>query len=150
MKVGLLRQGLTMMKAGLVRLEQIDNHEDLLEYAEDDEEVAMAILEHERIRKEEGLRTFDDLIYDLACLFRDSPDAAKWAGNEFEHIIVDEYQDVDDAQQEVIIALLGTRGNLMVVGDEDQCIYGWRGANLSYMMSGLEERLGKKMSPAIS
>lgn len=144
LKVGLLRQGLTMVKAGLVRLEQIDNHEDLLTYAEDDEEVAMAILEHERIRQEEGLRTFDDLIFDLACLFRDSPAAAKWAGNEFEHIIVDEYQDVDDAQQEVIIALLGTRGNLMVVGDEDQCIYGWRGANLSYMMSGLEERLGKE------
>ncbi len=142
LKVGALRQALTLAKASMVPLEQIDNHEVLLEFAEGDEEVARAMLIHENVRREEGLRTFDDLIYDLACLFQNSAEARQWAANEFAHIIVDEYQDVDDAQQLVILTLLGIRGRLFVVGDEDQCIYGWRGANLAYMMSGLEERLG--------
>jgi DNA helicase II / ATP-dependent DNA helicase PcrA len=144
LKVGTLRQGLTMAKASMVRLDQIDDHKALMTFAENDEEVAKAMLVHDRMRREGALRTFDDLIYDLACLFQDSEEARNWSGNEFAHIIVDEYQDVDDAQQLVVLTLLGTRGQLMVVGDEDQCIYGWRGANLRYMMQGLEDYLGKQ------
>jgi DNA helicase-2/ATP-dependent DNA helicase PcrA len=142
LKVATLRQGLTMAKASMIRLSLLDDHEPLLECAEGDDEVATAMLVYERMREEQGLRTFDDLIYDLACLFEDSEDARKWAADEFAHIIVDEYQDVDDAQQLVILTLRGTRANLFVVGDEDQCIYGWRGANLRYMMQELEQQLG--------
>jgi len=144
LKVDTLRQALTKAKAGLVRFEEITDHTVLLGFAEEDEEVAKGILAHERIRREENLRTFDDLIYDLARLFEDSPEARAWAGNEFAHIIVDEYQDVDDAQQVILLTLLGSRGKLFVVGDEDQCIYDWRGANLEYMTRGLEIKLGEQ------
>ncbi len=152
LKVAAVRMGLTLAKSNLVPLDGSVPSAQLLRFTEGDEEVAKALLIHEKARMQAGLRTFNDLIYDLAIAISSNPKMAEWIGGEFDKIIVDEYQDVDDAQQCVIFALAGiasnyrnkTVANIFVVGDEDQCIYGWRGSNLSYMNSRFEEMLGKE------
>lgn len=152
LKVAALRMGLTLAKSKLIPLDGSVPHTDLLRFTENDEDVAKAILAHEKARAEAGVRTFNDLIYDLAIEIPRNPKLAEWMSGEFDKIIVDEYQDVDDAQQCVIFALAGispsfrskTLAQIFVVGDEDQCIYGWRGSELSYMQRRFEEILGKE------
>ncbi|EIU1445435.1 ATP-dependent helicase [Pseudomonas aeruginosa] len=139
LQLDVMGQALTMAKSTLVRLDQEPPIEVLLRLAEGDEQVARALVRFEAIRAEQGFRTFDDLIYDVARALQDDPRAWRLVTNRFDNVIVDEYQDIDDAQQLLIKALIGTRGRGLVVGDEDQCIFDWRGANLHYMLSGFEE-----------
>jgi DNA helicase-2/ATP-dependent DNA helicase PcrA len=56
-----------------------------------------------------------------------------WVTDRVEHIIVDEYQDINEAQQQLLKILAGSRAKVMVVGDVDQCIYEWRGARPEYI-----------------
>lgn len=72
---------------------------------------------------------FDDLIMVPTLLLRDNPDArARWQ-DRFHYLLVDEYQDTNTSQYELVKLLTGTRGKFTVVGDDDQSIYSWRGAN---------------------
>jgi len=98
-----------------------------------------AYAHYERDRRERRIYTFSDLLYDPVRLMRDDPAKREWAANRFDHIIVDEYQDVNEAQQMLIRFLAGDRAQVMAVGDEDQCIYEWRGAKPYYMARGFEE-----------
>jgi superfamily I DNA/RNA helicase len=73
---------------------------------------------------------FDDLVCEVARLWRD--DAAlrtRWQ-ERFLHVLVDEYQDTNRAQLEMLRLLAGARRNVCAVGDDDQAIYGWRGADV--------------------
>jgi superfamily I DNA/RNA helicase len=73
---------------------------------------------------------FDDLVCEVARLWRDRADVrTKWQ-NEFLHVLVDEYQDTNRAQLEMLRLLTGARRNVCAVGDDDQAIYGWRGADV--------------------
>ncbi|MDP2006685.1 MAG: UvrD-helicase domain-containing protein [Rubrivivax sp.] len=73
---------------------------------------------------------FDDLIgLPLALLQRDDEVRAKWQA-QFRHILVDEYQDTNAVQYDLLKALVGERGIFTAVGDDDQSIYGWRGATI--------------------
>ncbi|HEB28959.1 MAG TPA: DNA helicase Rep [Porticoccus sp.] len=71
---------------------------------------------------------FDDLILIPACLFRDHPDILEKWQNQIRYLLVDEYQDTNHAQYQLVKLLVGTRRALTVVGDDDQSIYAWRGA----------------------
>ncbi len=72
---------------------------------------------------------FDGLITKPVEALRDRPAVReKWEAR-FKHVLVDEFQDTDDAQLELVRWLSGSGKNLCVVGDDDQSIYGWRGAN---------------------
>ncbi len=73
---------------------------------------------------------FDDLIYKTVFLFRTRPDVLGAYQERFKYIMVDEYQDTNTSQYELIRLLAKKYGNLCVVGDDDQSIYGWRGANI--------------------
>lgn len=73
---------------------------------------------------------FDDLIYKTVYLFRTRPDVLEKYQERFKYIMVDEYQDTNTSQYELIRLLASKYGNLCVVGDDDQSIYGWRGANI--------------------
>lgn len=87
----------------------------------------------ERVRKEQRLRFYNDLIGDpLTCLKSDES-LRGWVENRVDHIIVDEYQDINEAQQQLLKFIAGSRAEVMVVGDVDQCIYEWRGAKPSYI-----------------
>lgn len=73
---------------------------------------------------------FDDLIYLAVRLFDEHPDILAGYHRRFQHVLVDEYQDTNPAQYRLIELLARGSGNLCVVGDDDQAIYGWRGADL--------------------
>ncbi|MBD3609175.1 MAG: DNA helicase Rep [Gammaproteobacteria bacterium] len=72
---------------------------------------------------------FDDLILLPVHLFRARPDILQQWQNRIRYLLVDEYQDTNTSQYELVRLLVGSRGMLTVVGDDDQSIYAWRGAN---------------------
>ncbi len=73
---------------------------------------------------------FDDLVCEVARLWRDREDVRGRWQSEFLYVLVDEYQDTNRAQLEMLRLLCGTRRNVCAVGDDDQAIYGWRGADV--------------------
>lgn len=90
-------------------------------------------------RLQEGnLLDFDDLIGLVIQLFRVRPEVQEYYGSKFEQILVDEYQDVNKMQYELIKRLSKIHGNVTVVGDDDQSIYAFRGAN-SKLILGFEK-----------
>jgi DNA helicase-2/ATP-dependent DNA helicase PcrA len=73
---------------------------------------------------------FDDLIAETVLLFARRPEVRERYARRFEHVLVDEYQDTNHAQFRLIDSLTAVHRNPFVVGDDDQSIYGWRGADL--------------------
>jgi len=93
----------------------------------------------EKVRKERKIRFYADLIYDPIMAMLESDELASWVANRVEHIIVDEYQDVNECQQQLLKILAGKRAKVMVVGDEKQCIYKWRGAQPEFITTRFQE-----------
>lgn len=77
---------------------------------------------------------FDDLIMNTIRLFEEHPDSLIYYQNKFHYIHVDEYQDTNHAQYTLVNLLAGRFRNLCVVGDADQSIYGWRGADMQNIL----------------
>ena len=78
---------------------------------------------------------FDDLILLTLRLFREHPDALEACRAKYKYVMVDEYQDTNAAQFELVHALTKEHRNLCVVGDDDQSIYGWRGAEVANLLN---------------
>ena len=78
---------------------------------------------------------FDDLIMELVKLFKNEHDILEKYQNQFQYILVDEYQDTNHAQYELIKLLAKKHNNLCVVGDDWQSIYSWRGANYQNILN---------------
>jgi DNA helicase-2/ATP-dependent DNA helicase PcrA len=98
--------------------------------------------EQERVRR--NLLTYDDMIFEAVRLLEEqSPrgdQARKTLVNRLAHIIVDEFQDVNYARQQLVWLLAGDRARVMVVGDDDQCVYEWQGARAAYLTRVFGER----------
>ena len=77
---------------------------------------------------------FDDLLLITVKLFKSKPDVLACYQDRFQYILVDEYQDTNYVQHMLINLLAGKHQNICVVGDEDQSIYGWRGANIDNIL----------------
>ena len=77
---------------------------------------------------------FDDLILKTVTLFSDFPSVLEKWQRRFEYVLVDEFQDIDNLQYQLIRFLVGKNASLYVVGDPDQTIYTWRGANVDIIM----------------
>ena len=73
---------------------------------------------------------FDDLLWNGVKLLEQNPEILAYYANRFRYIMVDEYQDTNYLQYKLIRMLASGHGNLCVVGDDDQCIYQWRGADI--------------------
>ena len=80
--------------------------------------------------KAQGAVDFDDLIVFPARLLREHPKVRAAYHERFSYVMVDEYQDTNQAQLDLLKELVGERKNVCVVGDDDQCIYSWRGAEV--------------------
>ena len=95
-----------------------------------DEMVAKVYIEYERRLVELNAMDFDDLLIKPILLFQQFPDVKQKYQNKFNYLLVDEYQDTNRAQYEVLYLLAALKKNICVVGDDDQSIYRWRGADL--------------------
>jgi len=80
--------------------------------------------------KSAGAVDFDDLLYLPVRLFREKPEVLAAYQKRWRYLLIDEYQDTNEAQYTLVKLLVAGHGNLCVVGDPDQSIYSWRGANL--------------------
>lgn len=77
---------------------------------------------------------FGDLINLMLQLLENFPDVRQRYANRYRHVLVDEYQDVNEAQYRLVKAIAGDHRNLTVVGDDSQAIYGWRGADVRFIL----------------
>ncbi len=98
-----------------------------------------ALAEHVRKRYESALHAcnavdFDDLILLTLRLFKEHPDALDVCRTKYKYVMVDEYQDTNAAQFKLVHLLTCEHQNLCVVGDDDQSIYGWRGAEIANLL----------------
>jgi len=84
--------------------------------------------------KSGGAGDFDDLLGLTAKLFARWPELRRAEAGRFDHLLVDEYQDTNASQYELVKALAAEHRNLCVVGDDDQSIYGWRGAKVTHIL----------------
>ncbi len=106
-------------------------------------ELAMEILlEYENRLIQSNACDFADLIRHLVIAAAENEEVAQSIGERYHHVLVDEYQDTNASQQALLQVLTGVYGNIWVVGDEDQSIYGWRGADPANMSSFLVEHEG--------
>ena len=91
--------------------------------------------QYEKILAQGKALDFDDLLLRSARLLRESPQVREKWQRRFQYIHVDEYQDTNRVQYDLLRLLVGPRQNICVVGDEDQSIYRWRGADVSILLS---------------
>lgn len=78
---------------------------------------------------------FDDLILDTVQLLQSHPEVRDYYQSRFQHLLVDEYQDINRVQYELVKLLAAGHRNLCVVGDDDQSVYGWRGADVRFILA---------------
>ena len=86
--------------------------------------------QYEKTLRGNNALDFDDLLIRTLELLSQNPPVLEYYQRRFEYILVDEYQDTNAAQYELVRLLAGEKHNLCVVGDDDQSIYGWRGADI--------------------
>src|SRR5437867_4274284 len=90
---------------------------------------------YQRRLKEFDAMDFDDLIGNYVLLLQQNEDVRSELHDRFQHLLIDEYQDTNHAQYALIKALAGPKGNVIAVGDEDQSIYRFRGADINNILN---------------
>lgn len=91
--------------------------------------------EYKQTFKERGYITFDEQITLVNEIFRKYPKLSKKVAEQYRYIMVDEFQDTSEAQKEMMYSIAKHHENLVVVGDDDQSIYGWRGGSNRYLLN---------------
>ncbi len=99
-----------------------------------DKTVARIYQKYQKLLEQSNALDFDDLLMRAAWMFRDHPDLLAQLQDRFQTILIDEYQDTNHAQYILAHALALRHRNLCVVGDPDQSIYAWRGANIQNIL----------------
>ena len=123
---------LSAWKNGVMSLQEyLDCHSD----DEDMRKIGMLMSEYEDKLAHLNALDFDDLLRKTYQLFKNNPEILNKYSARFEYILVDEFQDTNTVQYELVKMLASVHGNVFAVGDEDQCIYSWRGANFKNIFS---------------
>ncbi len=92
-----------------------------------------------------GSVDFDDLLMLTIRLFDEFPEVLERQQNRFEYVQIDEYQDTNELQFRIVAELVRPHRNLCVVGDDDQSIYGWRGAEIKHILGFQQQFPGAKV-----
>ncbi len=95
---------------------------------------ASAYRRYQQALKNAAAVDFDDLLLLTEELFASFPEARREEAERFDHLLIDEYQDTNGTQYRIVKALARDHRNLCVVGDDDQSIYGWRGAEVRHIL----------------
>ena len=106
------------------------------------QQIAKVYEEYEKYLEENNLVDFDDLIALTYKLLAQNKDLAMATSQKYQYIMIDEYQDTNELQLKLIQKLCTTHNNICVVGDDDQSIYGWRGAHIRNIMEFDQDFLG--------
>jgi DNA helicase-2/ATP-dependent DNA helicase PcrA len=109
------------------------------------QQVSEVFLAYNSILRKAAAVDFDDLLLRSVELLREHADVRAAWSSRFQYLMVDEFQDTNAAQEELVRLLGGTRKNVCVVGDEDQSIYGWRGARAGNLKRFTEDFPGAKI-----
>jgi len=102
-------------------------------------QIAKIYDEYEAYLHENNLVDFDDLLALTFKLLDENEELAKRTSEQYQYIMIDEYQDTNELQFRLLKKLCSTHNNLCVVGDDDQSIYGWRGANVRNILEFHED-----------
>ena len=116
-------------KGGFAQLQTPDVALEMAAFA-DEEKRAKYYAEYQKRLKESNAMDFDDLLFNTVYMLQKLPKLADQLAQRFRYVVVDEYQDTNDVQYELLKLLINDDKNVTVVGDDDQSIYGWRGANI--------------------
>jgi DNA helicase II / ATP-dependent DNA helicase PcrA len=108
-----------------------DDYNQFLEYAEP---LAQLHAAYGQYKREQRLMDYDDLLFHWWRLLEEHPGVCRHLADGYQYIMVDEYQDTNKLQAEIVRLLAGERSNVMVVGDDSQSIYSFRGANFRNIM----------------
>ena len=99
------------------------------------EEITQVAILYIKKKKDLSIMDFDDLLFNCRSLLLDYPDILKNVAGRFKYVLVDEYQDTNIIQADIVDLLASCHRNLMVVGDDSQSIYSFRGANFSNIIN---------------
>ncbi|MFA6138480.1 MAG: UvrD-helicase domain-containing protein [Sulfurimonas sp.] len=106
------------------------------------QQIAKVYEEYEEYLRENNLVDFDDLIALTYRLLEQNPELAQKTSEKYQYIMIDEYQDTNELQLKLLQKLCTAHSNICVVGDDDQSIYGWRGAHIRNIMEFHEDFAG--------
>ena len=109
------------------------------------QQIAEVYKEYEAYLAENNLVDFDDLIALTYKLLDENEELAQKTSQRYQYIMIDEYQDTNELQLKLLQKLCSSHTNICVVGDDDQSIYGWRGAHIRNIMEFDEDFLGAKI-----
>lgn len=111
----------------------------------DIEEVTKVYTRYQKHLRENNALDFDDLLNETRRLLKNNEEAREYLAGRFRYILVDEFQDTNAVQYEIIKMLASVHGNLFAVGDDDQSIYGWRGAKIENILHFERDFKGAKV-----
>lgn len=112
-----------------------DEYYQITEFKSDAMDTKKVYSAYQNELKNNNALDFDDLLVKTLELFKHSPNILRRYQERFRYIHIDEFQDTNLVQYKIAKYLAGYHKNIFVVGDEDQCIYGWRGANIENIMN---------------
>ncbi len=120
-------------------------YEEIKDVVTDARTVALVYRAYEQELKNSNAMDFDDLLLKTVDLFEKCPDVLERWQNRFRYINVDEFQDTNRLQYKLVRMLAAKWGNVFVVGDEDQSIYSWRGAEIRNILDFKQDFKGAKI-----
>lgn len=122
----LISSEISHYKNSILTPDEVHNQAELTE----EKQIAKIYETYERYLHENNLVDFDDLILLTYRILDHYPDLAEEISKKYQYIMIDEYQDTNELQLQLLFKLATAHNNVCVVGDDDQSIYGWRGANI--------------------
>jgi len=126
LNIAFIASEISKYKNSLLSPEVVIEKAELVDY----KKVAQIYARYQANIEENNLVDFDDLLMLTYKILDEHPQLRKETSNRYKYIMVDEYQDTNELQFRLLEHLCSEHGNLCVVGDDDQSIYGWRGANI--------------------
>ena len=109
------------------------------------EKIAELYSKYQKKLQENNAVDFDDIINYTIKIMMENPDVLEYYSNKFQYVLVDEYQDTNKAQFTLVTLLASKHGNITVVGDNDQGIYSFRGADISNILNFEKDFVGTKI-----